>query len=519
MRIALALMLLAAAPAAMAQEPPAPRALPIGTCINMGNSLEPEQEGSWGGEPITAQDFAIIKAAGFDTVRIPVRWHNKSLSQAPYRVDAAWMARVQEVVDQALAADLKVILNSHHFDPIHDDPLGVAEWHGGVWQQIAALFAGYPDDRLWFELENEPHEEFDNENLLETLAPALAAVRATNPTRPVIYGGEFWSGVDSLASLPLPDDANVYPTFHYYEPFDFTHQGAEWTLPDMPAPGRRYGTQADRQRLVADVAKVRAYIERSGKIPFMGETGAYDLHIPTAERAVYHRAVRDAFAPLGVDMCVWAYSNTFPFYDRETGDWLPGLREAIGLREISTQPAQPVDPGPEPSGRRLPGGLDALDEILPGWLVNDPTSLEWGSYGEQMSREAVVDESIPGGGAAIRFTVRSQAQGWSAGTSIPLVADIEKGRVVTAGFWARTADRSPDGRISVRFQRDRDPYPGFGDRTLEIGPEWRFYEVSAVAERDIRRSEAIVALQFGMKRQTLEIGQAIVVVGATAIVE
>ncbi len=310
-----------------------PEPLPVGTCINMGNSLEPEQEGSWGGEPIIAADFARIADVGFDSVRIPVRWHNKSMETAPYAIDPDWMARVVEVVDMALAEDLNVILNSHHFDPIYSDPAGTAQWHGGVWDQIARQFADYPEDRLWFELENEPHDQLTHENLLDTLEPALLAVRASNPTRAVIIGGENWSGVDSLASLPLPGDANIHPTFHYYDPFQFTHQGASWTAPDMPEPGRQFGGAEDLAQLQRDVAKVQAFIERTGRVPFMGETGAYDLHISTPERAAYHRAVREAFAPTGIGICTWAYANTFPFWDRESGNWLPGMRAAMGLPE------------------------------------------------------------------------------------------------------------------------------------------------------------------------------------------
>ena len=326
---------LAACAAGAEDQPPAKEvaSLPVGTCINMGNMLEPEREGAWGGGKIENADFARIKAAGFDTVRIPVRWHNKSMEEAPYTVDPAWMARVEQVVDWALANDLNVILNSHHFDPIYADPAGTAQWHGAVWKQIAERFADAPQDRLWFELENEPHDKFDHTNLIATLTPALEAVRASNPTRPVIIGGEDWSGVDSLATLPMPDDANIYPTFHYYDPFDFTHQGAQWTAPDIPPVGRKYGTEEDRQRLKDDVAKVEAFIERTGKVPFMGETGAYDAHISTEERAAYHRAVHDAFAPTGIGMCTWAYANTFPFWDRESEQWLPGLRAAIGLDE------------------------------------------------------------------------------------------------------------------------------------------------------------------------------------------
>ena len=311
----------------------AANALPVGTCINLGNTLEPEQEGSWGGQPVAAEDFARIKAAGFDTVRIPVRWHNKTAPNAPWTIDESWMERVQTVVDQALAANLNVILNSHHFDPIHDDPLAVAEWHGAVWRQIAARFEGYPQDTLWFELENEPHESFTNANLLQTLTPALRAVRERHPTRAVIVGGENWSGIDSLATLPLPDDPNVHPTFHYYDPFEFTHQGASWTEPNVPPPGRSFPTGADRARLTADVQKIRDYMTRTGKTPFMGETGAYDLHIPAADRAMYHRTVREAFEPLGIGMCVWAYANTFPFWDRQKQEWLPGMLGALGLPE------------------------------------------------------------------------------------------------------------------------------------------------------------------------------------------
>lgn len=307
--------------------------LPVGTCINMGNMLEPAQEGSWGGAPIVAEDFARISAAGFDTVRIPVRWHNKTAEEAPWTVDPAWMDRVQEVVDQALDSGLNVILNSHHFDPIHEDPLAVAEWHGAVWAQIAGRFAGYPEDSLWFELENEPHKNFDHSNLLETLEPAYRAVRATHPTRAVIYGGENWSGIDSLATLPLPDDPNVHPTFHYYDPFLYTHQGANWVAPDIPPPGRSFPTAEDRAQLAKDVEKIRTYVARTGKTPFMGESGAYDKHIPTADRAAYHRTVREAFAPTGIGVCVWAYANTFPFWDRTSGAWLPGMRGALGLSE------------------------------------------------------------------------------------------------------------------------------------------------------------------------------------------
>lgn len=323
--------------AAQANASKEPVALPVGTCINLGNTLEPETEGAWGGKRATQADLRRIAAAGFDTVRIPVRWHNKSSKTAPYTIDREWMDRVQQIVDWALAEDLNVILNSHHFDPIHDDPLAVAEWHGGVWKQISERFAGYPEASLWFELENEPHKNFDHSNLIETLTPALDAVRAKHPTRAIIIGGENWSGLKSLETLPRPADPNIHPTFHYYDPFLYTHQGASWTAPDIPPVGRTFPTHADAAQLAKDVLAVRAYIDRTGMVPFMGEVGAYDAHIPLEDRVKYHRTITDAFAPTGIGICVWAYANTFPFYDHSRKRWNPGLLEALGL------PGKPKD--------------------------------------------------------------------------------------------------------------------------------------------------------------------------------
>jgi endoglucanase len=305
-------------------------ALPVGQCINLGNSFEISSTYSGPAKPIDGADFVRIKAAGFDTIRLPVRWSNKTGDGPDFAVDPAWLLRVSAAVDQALAAGLNVILNDHHFDALAEDPAANRAKLAAIWRQVAAHFADRPIDRLWFEIENEPHGKLTNANLLATLSPALAAIRATNPQRPVIVGGENWSGIDSLATLELPDDPQVYPTFHYYEPFDFTHQGARWAGDPPPAIGRVYGTEADAARLVADVGKVEAYVARTGKIPFMGETGAYDAHVTLDQRLRYHAAVRQAFAPTGIGRCAWAYTNTFPFYDQRAGRWLPGILEAFG---------------------------------------------------------------------------------------------------------------------------------------------------------------------------------------------
>src|SRR3546814_18544255 len=90
--------LLLAVPAAAEEA----KGLPVGACINMGNSLETMVE-SQDGKRIDAADFARIRAAGFTTVRIPVRWMHRSRETPPPTIAPAFLARVAAVVDHALA--------------------------------------------------------------------------------------------------------------------------------------------------------------------------------------------------------------------------------------------------------------------------------------------------------------------------------------------------------------------------------------------------------------------------------
>jgi endoglucanase len=141
----------------------------------------------------------------------------------------------------------------------------------------------------------------------------------------VVIGGERWSGVDSLATLPLPQDPYVVPTMHYYDPFEFTHQGATFIHPAPPF-GRSFGGAADDAQLQDNLAKVRAFMTRTGRVPFVGEYGAIET-IPPGQRTAYYRTVTAAFASLGVASCAWGYRNAFPLW--KDGRWHAGMIEAI----------------------------------------------------------------------------------------------------------------------------------------------------------------------------------------------
>jgi len=153
-------------------------------------------------------------------------------------------------------------------------------------------------------------------------------------------------------------------------------------------------------------------------------------------------------------------------------------------------------------------------------IINDPTSLAWEYYGTGYKLKPITDPSFPGGGAAVQVDVQKGRDPYSAGANIHLNAPIVTGRNYVIRFWARTISaKSPDGkgRIIVRFQRNADPYPGFGDTTVTIGPDWQSYEVTGRATMDSPAEQAAVGMQMASVGQVLQIGQAVVAEGTTTL--
>lgn len=206
----------------------------LGAGVNFGNALEAPNEGEWG-VTLEASFFDAVKAAGFKHIRLPVSWTNHAAKAPPYTVDPVWFRRVDWAIEQATRRGLKVVLNIHHYDELNDNPTAETPRYLAIWRQIAQRYRAQPGS-LYFELLNEPHGVLNEANLWnDLLRKALAVIRATNPTRPVVVGPMGWNSVWSLAKLNLPSDPNLIVTVHFYDPMRFTHQGADWVGRAMPS--------------------------------------------------------------------------------------------------------------------------------------------------------------------------------------------------------------------------------------------------------------------------------------------
>ena len=164
--------------------------------------------------------------------------------------------------------------------------------------------------------------------------------------------------------------------------------------------------------------------------------------------------------------------------------------------------------------------LQALDDALPGNLINDPSRLDWPVFGEGAASKAVKGSEAPGGGALQVKTPKRGATLYEIGVNAPISAAIKAGQRITVAFNARVVSAdTPNGQgvIGVRIQQNVAPYGGFADTRFDVDKTWKIYEVSAIADRDIAAGQAVVGFQLSGAKQTIEIGQTIVVEGAASI--
>jgi hypothetical protein len=276
--------------------------------INMGNTLEPPREGDWNNPPAREVYFDLYRGAGFDLVRVPVRWDMHTSYNEPYQVDQAWMNRVEQVVDWALERDLFVIINAHHDNWIKDN-YGNALYRArfdSIWSQIAIRFKDKPE-KLMFEILNEPHGLTRSQND-ELHARVLSIIRRTNPTRIVVIQGNEWGGAQELIDMAVPEDDYLIGSFHTYDPWPF---GLEGTGPFGPSEIRA---------LDEKFASVRAWSDQHEIPVLLGEFGCHS-DASYNQRMKHYKTYMDLIEKYGFIFSVWDDGGNFRVLERALNRW------------------------------------------------------------------------------------------------------------------------------------------------------------------------------------------------------
>jgi endoglucanase len=206
---------------------------------NIGNTLEAQcGETAWGNPAVTQALINSVKAAGFNAVRIPAAWDCHS-NQSTMTIDAAWMARVKQVVDYAVGQNMYVILNIHwdggwlEEHPVFASQTAVNQKQNAFWTQIATTFRDY-NERLLFAGTNEVHADYNTptaehntvqQSFNQTFVNAVRATGGNNASRTLVvqtYNTNIWHGINFF-NLPTDTIASrLIVEVHHYDPYDYT---------------------------------------------------------------------------------------------------------------------------------------------------------------------------------------------------------------------------------------------------------------------------------------------------------
>ncbi len=332
----------------------------LGRGVNLGNALEAPTEGEWG-VVLEEAYFRLIAEAGFDTVRVPIRWSAHAMAEPPYTIDAAFFQRIDWVLENAFANGLNVVINMHHYDALTEAPSTHRERFIAMWRQIARRYGDMPDG-LYYEPLNEPYGQLTAGTWNTIVADASAAIREADKAHTLVIDGTDWANASALGKLDLPaEENNAVCTFHLYEPHMFTHQGAEWMddtygttgvqwpgppeTPLTPVPATNdvpwikkwfedYNTQpTDRNPagpgpILDQIEWAVRYAERLDCPLWLGEFGAYSK-ADLQSRANWTRFVRQEAEVRGISWAYWEFGAGFGIYDRDAGQWNEELLRAL----------------------------------------------------------------------------------------------------------------------------------------------------------------------------------------------
>ena len=325
----------------------------MGNGINLGNTMEAcdnsrdryslsalMYETHWG-QPVTTQAMLdAMKAAGFDTLRLPVAWMTNATDMPrDYTIDAAYLERVKEIVDYARNAGMYVIINDHWDGGWwgmfgSEDPEIAAfamEAYRGMWRQIAEYFKDYSDYVIFESANEELGARFDEDSprfcqdstisylpderryaltneVNQAFVDTVRATGGNNAERFLLIAG-YGTNIDSTLDrrFQMPADTvkqKLLISVHFYDPWSYC--GAS-----SAKGATRWGRAADYDVMFETLGKMTAFTEQGYGV-VIGEYGALPADDGFKDNAVaYHKAFLDCCDALDLTSCLWDCSGYF----------------------------------------------------------------------------------------------------------------------------------------------------------------------------------------------------------------
>lgn len=312
------------------------------------------------------QDFQNIKSLGCDVIRLPINLFYMTSGSPSYTVDPLFYDFLDQAVSWAEDLQMYLIIDNHTTDDLASKNSNLQSVLTNVWTQVATHYKDR-SNYILYEMLNEPNG-ISTANWGAIQQAGINAIRAVDTKHTIVVGASNFNGYSELSSLPVYADANLIYTFHFYDPFVFTHQGATWPTPSMgslanvPFPYNASTMPATPSELTGTwvasslsnyandgtVAKIKSLIDAAGTFKtsrnvdvYCGEFGVYIPNSPDADRTYWYQQVRTYLESKGIAWTTWDYQGGFGLFKKGSNEQFnydvnTSLVSALGL----TVPAQ-----------------------------------------------------------------------------------------------------------------------------------------------------------------------------------
>lgn len=307
-------------------------------------------------EFVTADDFKEIARQGFDHVRLPI--DEKELWNADGTRNKEVFGILHAGIRNAIKNGLKVVVDLHIVHA-HDFNAGAegrtnSLWSSekdqehlcSLWKDLSDELHEYGNDDVAYEIMNEPVAP-DHEAWNKLVAKVYGVIRSREKSRTIVVGSNMWQQTATFEHLRVPaGDDNIILSFHFYEPYFFTHYRAGWTeqkdfggtvhypgeivtaeeLAAMTGRDRQLAegwvTVWDRQRIKDNVMKAKKKADELGLGLYCGEFGVYS-RVPEADALRWLGDLTGVLDELGISWALWNYKDGggFGLRDMRTGEW------------------------------------------------------------------------------------------------------------------------------------------------------------------------------------------------------
>ncbi|MBK7979627.1 MAG: cellulase family glycosylhydrolase [Ignavibacteriae bacterium] len=307
--------------------------------VNLTNWFQVENSVQIDFTKFTKDDFKYLKSIGCDVVRIPINFQAMTDKNNNYNVDNYLLFLLDNVCDWAEELNLNIIIDNHPFrkDITNEN---YAEILTPIWKQLSKHFKDR-SNLIYYEILNEPHG-IDNSMWNKIQTNVVREIRKIDNAHTIIIGAAEFYSYDLLNSLELLNDENIIYTFHFYDPFLFTHQGSGWVNPSMdkikniPFPYsksnlpnldfsykntwiqniyNRYNIEGSVVHIKNLLNKISQFGKSKNVKLFCGEFGVLNYSVNNSDRNFWYKIVSESLTNADIAWTVWDFNGDFGMFD------------------------------------------------------------------------------------------------------------------------------------------------------------------------------------------------------------